>query len=183
MVQGRRRDCFHGCFHSIPTPGLLSLPGISVKTWDQRVPLWKELSKAHATCEPFCLRCSQNPWFNHSLAVVGIYADLASHQAANISEILIWEGEEGVERLGTSVSQRNLCSKSSQKTRHSPISRKAQGRSETGPQAFGENLVVFRRQHKFSERKSFHANLISCFDELHQHRRLGECPESVSYFQ
>lgn len=115
--------------------------------------------------------------------MVGTYADLASHQPANISEILIWEGEERVERLGIIVSQRNLYSKSYRKPDTLPFLGKPRGGVKLNHKILGENLVVFRRQRKFSERKSFHANLISCFDELHQHRRLGECPESVSCFQ
>lgn len=99
-------------FSAHPHPrGLLSLPGIFVKTWDQRAPLWQELPRAHATREPFLLRCAQGPGLNHSLAVVGIYADLASRQPANLSEGLIWEGEAGVERLGTGISQRHLFAK------------------------------------------------------------------------
>lgn len=98
-------------FSPPPPLGLLSLPGIFVKTRDQRAPLWQELPRAHATCEPFLLRCAQGPGLNHSLAVVGIYADLASRQPANLSEELIWEGEAGVERLGTGVSQRHLFAK------------------------------------------------------------------------
>lgn len=98
-------------FSPPPALGLLSLPGIFVKTWDQRAPLRQELPRAHATCEPFLLRCAQGPRLNHSLAVVGIYADLASRQPANVSERLIWEGEAGVERLGTGVSQRHLFEK------------------------------------------------------------------------
>lgn len=98
-------------FSPPPPLGLLSLPGIFVKTRDQRALLWQELPRAHATCEPFLLRCAQGPGLNHSLTVVGIYADLASRQPANLSEGLIWEGEAGVERLGTGVSQRHLFAK------------------------------------------------------------------------
>lgn len=57
-----------------------------------------------------------------------------------------------------------------------PWPRQPRGGSERGPRAFGKLVVVSRRQTEFSERKSFHANLISCFDELYQCSRLGECP-------
>lgn len=62
-----------------------------------------------------------------------------------------------------------------QKHMLSLASGQTQRRHPTGSQHWGGKWWS-QRQGLFSERKSFHANLISCFDELHQNSRLGECP-------
>ena len=50
------------------------------------------------------------------------------------------------------------------------------GKPRRGVRHWGRKWWSLEECCEFSKRKSFHANLVSCFDELHQNSQLGECP-------
>lgn len=62
-----------------PLPGLLSLPGIFVKAWDQRAMVWKELPTAHGTGEASHLGSVQSPWLNHGVLLWLAYMQIELH--------------------------------------------------------------------------------------------------------
>lgn len=115
------------------------------------------------------------PGLGHTSVVLEACVDLTSEQMTS----RYWDKRERVwkaENKKTSPPFSKAMVPNSYRSAHS---RRLPGKPRRGIDrltALGRKAVVSQRQFEFSERKSFHANLISCFDELHQNSRLGECP-------
>lgn len=132
--------------------------------------MWRELAEARGGA---CV-CVE-PGLYHTSMVLEVCVDLTSEQMTS----RYWNERERVWKAENKKISPPFSKAMVPNSYRSAHSCRLPGKPRRGIDrltALGRKVVVSQRQFELSERKSFHANLISCFDELHQNSRLGECP-------